>query len=572
MSKKALIFVTSILIVLVTASLYLFESRKIAPVKTGKEEIVRPERQQMSMEDLPLNSTRGFTLQIGEEKVYFEFVNLEVIKDLEDMLFMPNEKPNNTVIDRFEDNPFIACMKFSFRVRASDFPEIMIEMFDEKVREWKGFMTLLTVPSLAAEQGGALDSILVTQDGDRFDIYWGAHFPPIETPLWFRGIDEDIRLHAILSIEIPEGAKMYHTGDVLYQAGNLTVVYERILEEEGALHVYIEPFELPYVKFKVEDAKFLSASELELTLRNAGNLPLIGRMHWGNRDSVSFHLFPAYLNPIIVVNGEEFDISTGYVGEIPKDPKHIINLPKPWEIEGWAVIIYPDEMLELTIFPPISENKVIVKGQEGKITLHAKPVPQRILNIDADAFEYNLDFHNIVVDVRNEGDSPFFAEKAEIDVLIDGREIPLDRAWGIIPTGEIGEMELWLEEGKNSINYKELVEGFTVKVSIDGREIVYDVPPLAPKIEVMGVKTHILWEDVCDGIVINITNNWIFPIEAKWVEVYAEGKSIKYYTEPSYCVVYPGKTETFTINFVDDVRIGSTVEVKLGLTSVKVKV
>jgi len=36
------------------------------------------------------------------------------------------------------------------------------------------------------------------------------------------------------------------------------------------------------------------------------------------------------------------------------------------------------------------------------------------------------------------------------------------------------------------------------------------------------VKANILWEDTCEGIVINITNDWIFSTEAKWAEEHVE--------------------------------------------------
>jgi len=307
LSKKGLIVVIVVSIALMAAYFYF-----IAP-REGETE-----GQQTSMENFPVNSTRGFTLQIGNEIVYFEFVSLEVLKDLEDMLFMPGERPNNTVIDRFKEEPFIACMKFSFRARDAcfpedpeNYPEIVIEVYDEEEREWKRLMGLSSY----------LVIHLVTRDGDRFDIYWGTCNPPVETPVWFRGMHEDIRLHAVLSIETPEEVETYRTGDVLY----------------------VEPFELPYVKFKVEDAKFLSASEissqLELTLRNVGSLPLIGTIDW-DEVSVDFSVFPTsnhptplgglflLSNPIIVVNGEEFVL--GYPKcDIPRDSKHVINLPKP---------------------------------------------------------------------------------------------------------------------------------------------------------------------------------------------------------------------------------------------------
>jgi len=565
LSKKGLIVIITVLIALVAACFYL-----IAPKEGGLKEKGETEGQQTSMENLPVNSTRGFTLQIGNETVYFEFVNLEVLKDREDMLFMPNE---STVID----DPFIACMKFSFRAKDSGFPErfpeIMIEMYDEKEREWTEVMTLLATPSLAATQGGILNSILVTRDGDRFDIYWGAYFPPVVTPIWFRGMDEDVRLHAFL--RVPE-VETYHTGDTLYQAGNLTVVYDT-----AALHVYMEPFELPYVKFKVEDAKFLSASEissqLELTLRNVGSLPLIGTIHWGDEDSIDFHVFPTYNIPIIVVNGEEFDFSSlfssvGSKCDIPRDPKHIINLPKPWEEEGWAAIIYPNETFKI-IIPSltVSENRVVIRGQEGEITLNAKPKIERITNVYAPSFP-SFTLGELDLEVKNEGDSPFFAKNATIEVWANGREVLVGRKWGVVLPNGTGRVEIGLEGWVEPVDYEELIGGFDIRVKVESEEAVYNVPPLAPKIEVTDVKTHTLWEDICDGIDINITNNWIFPIEAKWAEVYVEGKPIEYYTEPEYCVIDPGETETFTVNFVDDVKIGSTVEVKLGFTSVKVKV
>jgi hypothetical protein len=409
-------------------------------------------KQQEAVEGYPLNSSRGFTLQIGNELTYFEFISLEILKDLDSMLFMPNEIPDDAVI-AFENHPFIASVKFSFRVKCSGDPssltigEINIEKYYEEERAWKSFMWFelprsaiemrdFCTHSLRIPPSCSLNHVIL-QEGDKFDIYWGVFHPPLKEPLWFNGIDKNIRLHAILHV-ISYDPVRYQSGDVLYQAGNMVVVYERGFELTKKnyyvdhLHVYIEPFEIPFVKFKIEGVRFLSGSELgqkfEIILRNVGNLPIIGKAHElpylapkGYADFVAdFEFFPEDSN-ILTVNEEGFN--TFYGGRLFyfRDPHVTINLPKPWEEEGWAVIIFPNETIKTIVYTEVKRNWVVISGQEGLITLHAKPIIQRVLGIEAYRFEYRLDLRKITIEVENDGDTPLFAEKSRCE-RIDKRE------------------------------------------------------------------------------------------------------------------------------------------------------
>ena len=95
---------------------------------------------------------------------------------------------------------------------------------------------------------------------------------------------------------------------------------------------------------------------------------------------------------------------------------------------------------------------------------------------------------------------------------------------GVVLSNRTGIVEIGLEGLVEPVDYKELISGFGIRVKVEGDEDVSNVPSLAPKIEVTCVKAHILWEDTCDGIVINITNDWTFSTEAKWAEVHVEEK------------------------------------------------
>jgi len=550
-------------------------------LQTLKTQDMIAKEQQESM-NYPSNSSRSFTLRIGGKPVYFEFIGIEILKDVDSMLFMPHEIPINTTIDQ----PLIASMKFSFRVNCSWKPslvhfsdiigEIEIERYDEKEDVWKPLISF-DLPYSVKESPSLIPLIL--QNGDRFDVYWSTEFPPLKTPLWFNEIDRNVRLHAILRI-ISDGSEKYRTGDILYHAGNMTVVYERGLKPAGRdyyvnyLHVYIEPFKLPYAKFKVENVKFLSCSEfsskIELTFRNVGSLPIIGKAYKLSSEGYAefnydFDFIPD--NTIIFTINREAFTGEGNIYYV-RDPHVVIDLPKPWEKKGWAVIIFPNETVKAIVYAEIEDNQVIIKGQEGEIVLHAKPVPQRILNIDADPYGYNLELRKIIVEIKNEGSSPFFAEKAKINVSVDGKEVPIDRVWGFVPPGEVGEIELWLKTSEKScINYKELAKGFAVKVSVDDNEVVYNVPPLAPKLKVIDIiyGETLEKEKCCKGLIINIEDNWIFPVGLKWLEVYVNGKPYSYFIED-------GESGNLIVKFTEDIELGSIIEIKLGATVLKVKV
>jgi len=208
---------------------------------------------------------------------------------------------------------------------------------------------------------------------------------------------------------------------------------------------------------------------------------------------------------------------------------------------------------------------VVIRGQEGEITLNAKPKIERINIYDPFFLSSSLSFTcgELVLEVKNEGDSPFFAENATVKVWANGKEVLVDvRRRGFIPPNETGSVEIDLEGWAEPVDYEELIDGFDIRVSVDGEEAVYKVPPLAPKIEVMDVKTN--------GVVISITNNWIFPITTDWIEMYVEGQPIKFHAW--HCDLDPNETEPLRVDFIDDVKIDSTVEIRLGCTSVKVKV
>jgi archaellum component FlaF (FlaF/FlaG flagellin family) len=159
--------------------------------------------------------------------------------------------------------------------------------------------------------------------------------------------------------------------------------------------------------------------------------------------------------------------------------------------------------------------------------------------------------------------------------LINERGIPVDRAWGFIPPGEVGEMEIWLKYDRNSFNYKELVKGFTVKVSVDNAELVYNVPPLAPELEVENViiSETARGEKSCDGIIINLKNNWMLPIKPERIEIHANGEVVKYYfaTGASYNI-NPAESRSLTVKFLERIKEGSILEVKLGITTIRIEV
>ena len=548
---------------------------------------------QTSVKPPPLNSTRSFTFKIGGELVYFEFIGLEVLKDLDDMLFLPREIPANAAV-AVEDHPFITSMKFSLRVKCGDpssiyNAEIVVERYREERKEWETFMRFDLPRSVIEDRGRRLDGPLIIQSGDYYAVYLGTHFPPFETPIWFEGIEKNIRMHAILKVTVPEGVERPYEGDVLYHAGNLTVVYDRGVKPVGKnyyldhLHVYIEPFEIPYVKFKLENVRFLSSSELsstiELGFRNVGSLPLIGEASKisskGYADFVADFNFITSDISIFVINGEAYNTFSGGRIFYTRNLHTIINLPKPWEEEGWAVIIFPNETLKVIAYAMVAENKVIVRGQEGEVTLRARPIPQEIIGIDADPFEYDLDLRRIFLKVKNDGSSPFFAKKADIQVLLDDRRIPVDRSWGVVPPGETGIVEIWLEEGENSINYKELAKGLFITVVVEGIEIKQTVPPLAPTLEVVDILYEMKREvQYCKGLIINIVNNWVFPVEPEWLETYINGKPLDYFypiSKKPY-EIKPTEVKTLTIKFVKDVEVGSKIKVKFGATSIEVQV
>jgi hypothetical protein len=579
-SSKSIIFLVILLTISILLAYHILIQQKFRDEAAGGRQVLL---------NYPLNTTRSFTLHADRGPVYFEFIGLEVLRDMDSMLFMPYEVPANAAV-RFENLPYIAPIKFSIRAKCPEDPsscfigDVYIEWYDGEERVWKRLLGF-GIPRHVKEVPSFLSPYLTVQDGDRYDIYFGTNYPPLKIPLWFDGIDRNVRLHTILRF-ISDSSGNYYTGKILYQAGNMTVVYERGFKPFGRdyyvnyLHVYIEPFELPYVKFKVEDVKFLSSTELsskvELTLRNVGSLPLVGRLLHDGREA-DFDFTPDDMPiTILTVNEKAFTVHHDFSGILmyPIWGSCIINLPKPWEREGWAVIIFPNETVKAIVYAEIRENQVVVRGQEGEIALHAKPVIQH-LNIDANPFEYSLYLEKIVVEVRNDGNSPFFAEKERIDVSVDGRRIPLDMVWGVIPPGEVGKVELRLETGENIINYKELVREITIKVSVDGGEATYSMPPLVPKLEVVDViyDGAIMEEKYCKGLIINIENNWIFPVEPEWLETYINGKILGYfYPFPKPYEIKPGESRKLTVDFVEKIKLGSIIEIRFGATTLKVKI
>jgi hypothetical protein len=92
----------------------------------------------------------------------------------------------------------------------------------------------------------------------------------------------------------------------------------------------------------------------------------------------------------------------------------------------WRILIHEEqirlnETIKTIVYTEVKRNWVVISGQEGLITLHAKPIIQRVLGIEAYRFEYRLDLRKITIEVENDGDTPLFAEKSRCE-RIDKRE------------------------------------------------------------------------------------------------------------------------------------------------------
>lgn len=186
-----------------------------------------------------------------------------------------------------------------------------------------------------------------------------------------------------------------------------------------------------------------------------------------------------------------------------------------------------------------------------------------------------LTLKKIIIKVTNLGDVPLYLDPllGTIRLYLDGEKEPITIEGGnatILP----GTAKIVTLETMTGIDYDKLDKRHVIEIVIaDKFKFNYTIPPAKISLKVGSIKfTEFLGTKYVDNATVTITNNWVFPINVKWIRILINGEeysALFSWLPETEQVVNPGETVTYTLKFpAYTAKVGSTVEFYIGSTKI----
>ncbi len=173
--------------------------------------------------------------------------------------------------------------------------------------------------------------------------------------------------------------------------------------------------------------------------------------------------------------------------------------------------------------------------------------------------------------LRNNSRIPTYVSKNDIEAYLDRERLDVILKGGVLSIGPYEEVkaEVLFGLGGVLIPSDKLSNPHEVLIRVLGAESRLQIPALSPLIGLRRISYSDIGVKALEGVVIDVENNWQYPINTAWIRVFINGVE-----SPSPRVgvetIPPGSHTSIALNLL--AYEGSEVEVVLGQSRVKLRV